>query len=1360
LKILKSEKVATGEVGGTVEDIDSDEIFLQVENTAVDTIYDRFVAESNKINGPFKATYDSNGKLIKKRHYTYDGEDVASTVTEKTKGDTPYERTEAQRIDDDMKKDWGSEGHSFIDRYLSNVWIDKATGYRKANATYTKLSSRLNPDIQERLEAFCDKLIKSYPPGTKFLLEKKVVNTKAKGMIASTVDFVAIIPQEDGTAKMDILDWKFSGIDTDTNEDIPPFKIKEWNAQMNEYMYIANNYGVKREDIRQARMVPFVSGYSRAIAKDKKSPLIMTTLKVGDPVNQDLNSIFTMPVPSASELTGNPAIDRILEAFRVQYDKLYTKQVAPEEQHIKKQQLVQLSIAIRNLHVKLSFSPLVNVASTFVNNAKKSLDEFKTLDYSKLSAEEINIRLQELLSYRTSAMKFINLDKVFLTQYPLEGMTAENQKVLRDLEHYSSITERMLEQILELQSTYAALLAEKEGIVKEGEGYTALKAEREIGFLAKTFREATQLPAKLIKLASRLMLNSKNLVNIKVARMIDEQFAPLLLDLEKEASARGIAAFDMIGKVGEKGLSLIKKIDKSFWENLESAKDAKDKQFILDNLNLDEYNKLSKVAIEKGIEKINSTTYSSDKDKNYDIQQAKIKELRNSLDVNSPTFNGYKNYTFGYFFNKTMKDELHLSKEYKDMIKSDAAKKMWDFFTGLNERGRQAGYLQKESNSFFPLVEASFLQKIAQTGDLGGQSIAALKDLYTATADEEQGFSKTDPETLKVKKEIPRYFKRSAKSVDQLSKDLNKVGTLWIKTLLNYENAKNLENVLLTLSAVEKSKGSILLENGEIIFDGETPRVDPSVNKNADLLNIIIDDYLYGLTEDVTSLGNLGIKSIVGSISKDGETKEQRTVSIKKGLKNADVLVRALAVGLKPLIAIANAFGVNFAAYINAGRNYRFREFLSNTNKIITGAGLTTEEKALLHLISPLNEDISLERRRELAKEKGIGEWLSTWSFSDIMMSTNAFPEKRFQYANAMSFNDNSMVKDGKIVNIRQYLTEQDRANKYKLSESERAALEATFETRVAELKESSSLSKSVKIEGNVVTVEGVTDEELAKYRTKIIEYGRNLNGQMNADNKAGYRRDTIFTSFMMFKTWIPKQVILRTTDIQKNIELEHWEFGRTRAFFETWSHLGMKNVMQIRNIINGTEEGLRILDRMLEEKREAHFRKTGEKLDITQEEFYDLMRTELTNQMKELQLLFGMMAVVMAAGAAIPDDDDELDAATRNRYKYLMKAMNKIEDELSFYYKPTSMESITKGSILPALGLMSKVERIFTNTVKEGYGFTIGDEEMMEKAHPTKYWLNIIPPLAQFQSDVLPLVAPEVYKDLGNKFTTQSRQR
>ena len=356
-----------------------------------------------------------------------------------------------------------------------------------------------------------------------------------------------------------------------------------------------------------------------------------------------------------------------------------------------------------------------------------------------------------------------------------------------------------------------------------------------------------------------------------------------------------------------------------------------------------------------------------------------------------------------------------------------------------------------------------------------------------------------------------------------------------------------------------------------------------------------------------------------------------------------------------------------------------------------------------------------------------------------------------------MSFNDNSMVVDGKIVNIRQFVRRQDSSRYKTMSESERRTLEKTYEARVKELKDKSSLSKIAKIENDRVIIPGVSDEALAKYRTQIIEFGRNLNGQMSEDNKADYRRDSILKSFMMFKNWIPKQVTLRTLDIQKNVEVGEWEYGRVRAFVKTWAHLGFANIFKMRDIIQGTDKGLLILDEMLKAKRADYFQKTGEQLEITDEEFYDMMRKELANQTKELGVLLGLMALLISAKSAVPPDD--ADDLTKNKYKWYLKMVNKISDEMAFYYNPASFESMTKGSVLPALGILTKVERFIKAFGNETYGVFMDDEELIKKSHPLKYFLDVIPVASQFNTEVMPYVFPEVAKEMGTRVSSEARR-
>jgi hypothetical protein len=1349
--------ITEGEVNGTISDLVEGGVFFQaVENKVRDEYYDKVIAESNKMIYNPKTPTDT-------RHYLYEGQRVAKSVTEKL--DENKKEIGGDEIDKmiyDQKKDFGNAGHDLIENEILINLIDK-DGFAKKEFTNTPIASDLEPTIQEKIKTFIRELIRSYPEGTRFLIEKMVINTKEKGMLASKVDFKAIIPviNKEGQPdiKVDTLDWKFMGIDKNKTEDVPFYKRKDWIAQMLEYVKIDRNYGLKPDQTRKSRMVPFIVNYEYNVPGVRKSGVYAKSLEIGKLDSTQETNLYLLPVPIMTESTGKKEVDKLILALRKQWEKLYSKSVAPENRDAKNLQLNEIDKAIRHLHVKLDFEPLYNVGKTFLDSAATTFKSFENIDYSNLSAEQIQEKLGELLSYQASAQKFTNLDQVFLSHISREDMSPADKLVLSRLEDISKATERMMDRIEQIQKDYVVQLALKEGFTTETEGDSILDAEVAVTGFAKTFLEASKLSSKIINLASNLWLRAKSLTDISVSNKIDD-FEKVLIPAFNEARAKGKSVFDLIGRVYNGELSLNKKIDSKFLTEIDAAKEKGDKQFFLTNLNIDEYNRLAQEMIKKGEAEINAITFASSEEQDDAEKTYRISKLKDSLDITRPTFNGYKDYKFGELVKKTLIEEGHYSEEYAQMAKSQASLDLWNFITALNDEAAALGFITNQGTSFLPLIEATVLEKLAQSKDLALTSKDIFTDLYTVRVDEEQTYSATDKETGEIRKQIPKYFTRTNKAVEQLSKDVTKIIPLYIKALQEYKTAKNMENTLLTLHSVEQAKGSLITNaDGDIIFEGEVPKINEAENKNAELLQTIVDDSLYGLGEDLGSLGNTNLNTFVSKFAKSEEGKQKGVVSIKKGLKSADTLVRALAVGLKPLIGIANWAGGQFQAYINAGGFYNFLgDFEKNNLMVTSGVGFTTLKKGLLDMFIPLGEDVTEERIKKLSKEQSYIKWLGAWSFTDVMMATNSFPERKLQFANALSMLDNAMVVDGKIVNIRQYLSKQDSKAKYDLSYTERKALEDSFEDRVKALRESSSLEKIAKIENDKVVIPGVSDEAIANYRVTIREYGRTLNGQMSEDNKAGFRRDSLLTSFMMFKTWIPKLLYSRVGDIKKNAELDQWEYGRARAFIKVWANVGLLNIKSMRDVYLGNEEGLKIMDELLEAKKEEHYRKTGQVLQITNEEFYDLMRTQITNQMKELSLLFSTMALLVAAKAAEPPED-----ATdfeKNRYKYWAKGLNKIADEVSFYYNPASADSITRGSIIPALGLLAKSQQVINSVSKEVTGYVLNDQKMMDKAYPTKYFLNMIPGAAQFQSDILPLIDPELAKEMGIRVTAESRQR
>lgn len=1354
-----AQQILEGGIEGDVSEL-GEGIFLQTgtrkRNKVVDDAIAKYMEEDAKmvLNTPKDD-----------RHYMYDGTRVATSVTQFVKKGKPeIKATPEQQIEYDQMKEWGSAGHKFIEDYIKANLIDEE-GYALETTLNTPIETGLNSAIQTQLKGFCKRLIRSYPENTRFLLEKMVINKQKKGMMASTVDFKAFIPvtKEDGTEDMlvDTLDWKFT-INKEGQEDVPFYKQKDWKPQMEQYIEMDYaTYGVKSHQTRMSRMIPFSITYGDVKVNKKKVGIVPKAMQIGNLDPKKEPNMYLIPVPIITESTGVEEVDDLVQQLQSQWDKLWSKRTGDELDYQKKMRdLEELSSAIRHLQLKMSFGPLRNVAKTFLNNSLEFIKDLNKTDISTLTKEQLNSLLFDLHSYKDSAEKFSNLDRAFQSYKRDKKLSKEEAETLATFRNISIKTENMIEELESFERKAVMTLGVKEGIVSEDNQMSILEAEAAIDGFSAASKESTKLSSKIINLTTNMIMKASELTNRKTAKQIRE-FGKLLLPLENEARAQGKSAFDMIAKIEDGKLHLFKKLSPEFWKGVEQAKKDKNRKFFKENLNMQEYVKDIEEAIKKGEEDLDKREFDADPQTAERFREIAKDRLRNSLDIRSTEFNGWEMKSFNYYFNRNIKEEGNYSKEYQRMAQSPAALAVWEMFTQLNREAKKMGYLGDQGMSFLPLIEATTMDKFRQTNGIFAAPKDFFKELYTVTVNEENQLSQVDPETGKVKRQTPKFFTKTDKEVQFLSRDLNMMGSLWIQSLNNYQNAKDMEHILMTLDNVEKAKGTLVMENGRAVMVKGRGKVNYDDSTNHKLLQVVIDDFLFGLGENLDSYGNVNLSAITGKFSKDAESKEKNVVAVKKVIKNADTLVQALAVGLKPMIGIANWFGVNFQAYINGSNMYSWGEFRKNNFRVSTGQ-ISEIERGLLDLVHPLNENITLEERRKLAKQHGLPKYLSTWSFTDVMMITNSFPERKLQYANALSFNQNSMVVDGKIVNIRQMLRKQDSEKKYAkdasgkyiMSVADRKALENSFEVRVKALQESSSLPKIAKIVNDEMVIPGVSEEALAEYTVKIKEFMRTLNGQMNENNKAGYRRDTIMSSFMMFKNWIPKLMSVRTTDLTKAAELDEWQYGRTRVFLKTFIHMAKGNLKTMSDIINGTEEGLELLDKMLKEKKEAYFLKTGQELEITQEEFNDLIRQKLGDQVKELKLLLGIVAVVFAASLATPPED--FTDQEKNLFKWGIKQINKISDEITFYYNPISFEKMTSGRLLPAAGLLSKVINIVDQVGSEAIGSVFENDEMSKKAHGLKYTLDIIPGLSQFQREVLPYLYPELAKEMGIKVTTE----
>jgi hypothetical protein len=112
-----------------------------------------------------------------------------------------------------------------------------------------------------------------------------------------------------------------------------------------------------------------------------------------------------------------------------------------------------------------------------------------------------------------------------------------------------------------------------------------------------------------------------------------------------------------------------------------------------------------------------------------------------------------------------------------------------------------------------------------------------------------------------------------------------------------------------------------------------------------------------------------------------------------------------------------------------------------------------------------------------------------------------------------------------------------------------------------------------------------------------------------------------------------------------------------------------------------------------------------------------------IRSMMREVLLLASFMFLLFL-GAGDDDDDDEDVSGFK---KYAIKALQKYQNEFSFYYSPTEFTKMLKNPV-PLIGVLEDFERFLTQGIGQVYNFGIGDEEGMEKNKPAKYLFKLLP--------------------------------
>jgi ribosomal protein S8 len=97
-----------------------------------------------------------------------------------------------------------------------------------------------------------------------------------------------------------------------------------------------------------------------------------------------------------------------------------------------------------------------------------------------------------------------------------------------------------------------------------------------------------------------------------------------------------------------------------------------------------------------------------------------------------------------------------------------------------------------------------------------------------------------------------------------------------------------------------------------------------------------------------------------------------------------------------------------------------------------------------------------------------------------------------------------------------------------------------------------------------------------------------------------------------------------------------------------------------------------------------------------------------------------------------------------------LLKATDKLTDELTYFYNPASFAGLAS-TIFPAMGLITNFSKLLKNFGIEMFALAQGDEKKQKETFVLKYLMKTFPVSNQMAA-YLPMFYPALAKDLGLK--------
>ena len=1269
--------------------------------------------------------------------------------------------TPQEQAFNELKREFGIQGHLDFEEIHSRYYNKDGTKRDKPGQRPTKFNLP-SDEMYTKLENYYKELIKTFPKDT--LIMSEVIIYDKKEQEAGTLDFLAIEP----SGKAHILDWKFMHIKGD---DVAWFKQGAFNIQLGRYKQILkDNYGIT--EFGMTRAIPISMEFKPKNKFDISLGFKLSGIAIGSVKASDIEELYLVPISEETESTGEKDLDRLIVKLNALLKQIEKEEVTEQEREFRIERLNTLRQTIRIVQATSNIAPLIDTIEVMRKEGDKLVNDYE-ITYKNRSASSKDSSDKDLSDFSDDMNNFISLSSLFTNigddighliyneEMKSQAKTAKQKEELADrrealdkLREESSAIYRARNEIKEVALAFADKHIGQRNLVT---GLT--RAEAVVKGLSSLFRGVSELPLASLNILYKVTRMAQGKASQDALVEVKELMAIREAIMKKGGDARKF--IQQIYQKDKEG-GIVNKLIYKYKEEFRKTVDDKfalggDRKWLLENIDIEEYKKEALPVIKNRIEQIKKQVFPGTPTQVKAMKQKLMQEVLQKYDVTRIDFTGGDNYII-----KRHPLPIWYSDEYKAISKDEDLSKLYEFIVKFNEKAKDVGYINNNVlKTFLPFVRKSMAEEISFNNVLSVMNnFGSNLQMKVETA----GYGKINEITGAVENSVPKYythdFSRKEDGVNDysdVSEDLFKNLILYVQQVNKYKYMTEVEGQLKLVKTVEEFKGHHLQTNqsGDVTIgkNGKPEEVkgnEENTRMYDDFLRVLLYDQKYVLSDADTPL-KIGkvlnfVKSGVNKVAGREIWKVNEDASPTSLIKTMDAANRAFQVktlGLEIIPGLVNLFGGQAQMSAQSGNYFKYKEFLSNERKIVSQEFGSSEEKEifiqLMDVFMPMKDDPAYEEFKKAGLTK-----LTNANLGDMLMITMRFPEQIMEKATFLTLLQNSIVVDGKIVNIREYVK-----SKYKgrsASSTSYKESKEKIEKEVEELKKTKSIAVTRKLENGKLIIPGLdisnrTETQRLTNLTRRIS--RNAMGGVS-DGDINRMSMSVWTkSMMVFKGWIPKLADTRFSELRKisddfSVEIgddgmaigEKYDIGRLRLLGYVMMTSFRDKASNIRNIIQMNDAGIAAIDKLYTEFAEKYKKRTGEDFNMSKDDFTDMVRANLGNQLKELAILAALIGATLAMGFMAPPDD--ADKATKNFYRYSQKVVDKFVSEISFFYNPIEFEKILSGSMFPAIGLITDMTKFFKHfwlqTTGLDFDADTSFDDVRKKAQPIKYGARVLP--------------------------------